>query len=101
MWVIAFFDLPVDTEEAKRAYRAFYGFHIDDGFTMLQYSVYGRPCPSSENAAVHYQRIVRHLPDDGEVRILMLTDKQFERMAIFRGKVRRATETGPRQLTFL
>ena len=101
MWVIAFFDVPVDTKAARKAYRLFHDALIDDGFDMLQYSVYGRPCPSSENADVHHQRIKCALPPDGEVRIMLLTDKQFERMTIYRGQIRGPTERQPEQLTFL
>jgi len=101
MWVLALFDLPVDTKAAKRAYREFHNFLLDDGFSMLQYSVYGRPCPTGENADVHHQRIKGMIPPDGEVRVMMLTDKQFERMTIYRGNLRPPTETMPEQLTFL
>ena len=101
LWVIALFDLPVDTKAARQAYREFRDLLLDDGFAMLQYSVYGRPCASSENAEVHHARITAFLPDDGEVRVLTLTDKQFERMAIYRGKLRGPTERAPEQLTFL
>ena len=100
MWVIAFFDVPVDTKAARKAYRLFHDALIDDGFDMLQYSVYGRPCPSSENADVHHQRIKCALPPDGEVRIITITDKQFERMRIFWGKMRKAVAPPPQQLEF-
>ena len=101
MWVIAFFDLPVDTKAARKAYREFHAALIDDGFDMMQYSVYCRPCPSGENAEVHHLRIKSFLPPDGEVRVLLSTDKQFERMAVYRGKIRGPTERQPEQLTFL
>ncbi len=61
---------------------------LRDGFTQMQYSVYARHCPSKENAEVHVLRIERHLPPDGEVRVVTITDKQFERMQIFWGKTR-------------
>jgi len=76
MWVVAMFDLPTDTKNARKAYTHFRKHLLDDGFTMLQYSVYARPCASKENAEVHVQRIERNLPPDGEVRILPITDKQ-------------------------
>ena len=38
------------------------------------------------------------LPPDGEVRLLTITDKQFERMRVFWGRKRKPTEPAPLQL---
>jgi CRISPR-associated protein Cas2 len=92
------FDLPVDTKQARRNYTLFRKFLLTDGFTLMQFSVYGRHCASEENADVHLKRIERHLPPDGEVRVLAVTDKQFERMRIFWGKIRRSPTLPPGQL---
>lgn len=98
MWVVAMFDLPVDTKKARRAYADFRKFLLKDGFTMMQFSVYIRHCASEENAAVHVQRVERSVPPDGEVRIITITDKQFERMRIFWGKMRKPPAPPPAQL---
>lgn len=100
MWLLAMFDLPTDTKKARKNYRLFRETLLNNGFLMLQYSVYGRHCASEENAAVHERRIIRSLPPDGEVRIVKLTDKQFERMKVFYGKIRKATEKAPEQISF-
>jgi len=92
------FDLPVTTKSARRAYTQFRKKLLQDGFSRLQYSVYVRHCASQENAEVHVGRIERSLPDDGEVRIITITDKQFERMDIFWGKRRKPPELPPQQL---
>ncbi len=93
------FDLPVDTRLARKHYAQFRKFLLTDGFHRLQYSIYGRHCSSEENAHVHVRRIEHRLPPDGEVRILTVTDKQFERMRIFWGKTRRPSPDSPSQLT--
>ena len=98
MWVLTMFDLPVDTKNARRAYTQFRKGLLKDGFSRLQYSVYARHCASEENADVHVQRVQASLPDDGEVRLLTITDKQFERMHVFWGKLRKPAEAPPRQL---
>lgn len=98
MWVLTMFDLPVDTKQARRAYTQFRKKLLQDGFTRLQYSVYVRHCASEENADVHAARVERTLPDDGEVRVICFTDKQYERMRVFWGKRRKPPETPPRQL---
>lgn len=98
MWILVMFDLPVDTKPARKQYARFRKRLLDDGFSQLQYSIYGRHCPSEENADVHLRRIERNLPPDGEVRVLMVTDKQFERMRVFWGKMRKSPEEPSRQM---
>lgn len=98
MWILTMFDLPVDTKEARHLYSKFRKHLLEDGFTMLQFSVYARHCASEDNAAVHILRVERNLPPDGEVRIITITDKQFERMRVFWGKVRGLPEEPSRQL---
>lgn len=98
MWVIVLFDLPTETKLARKNYSLFRKFLLNDGFKKLQFSVYCRPCPSKENLDVHVLRVERALPPDGEVRIIELTDKQFERMKIFWGNRRKTPERPPCQL---
>ncbi len=98
MWVIAMFDLPTDTKKARRAYTKFREGLLKDGFTKMQFSVYIRHCASEENANVHCERIRKILPEDGEVRILKITDKQFGRMIVYLGKRRKPAPSSPTQL---
>lgn len=100
VWTIVLFDLPTDSGEARRQYTLFRKFLLQDGFSMMQYSVYMRHHASEENAQVHTQRIKQHLPDDGEVRIVKITDKQFSRIEVFYGKRRKLIEKPPEQLQF-
>ena len=101
MWLLTMFDLPTDTKASRRAYTDFRKALLQDGFSMLQFSVYARHCPSEENAVVHENRVSLSLPPDGEVRLLVVTDKQFERMKIFYGKRRKVPEKAPEQISFL
>ncbi len=98
MWVLTMFDLPTDTKIARRQYTQFRKALLKDGFVMMQYSVYIRHCASRENATVHIQRVEAAVPSDGEVRVITITDKQFERMRIFWGKRRMPPEAPPAQL---
>ncbi len=99
MWLMVMFDLPTETTEDRRNYHHFHDFLLTDGFTMMQFSIYIRHCASEENALVHKQRIQASLPNGGEVRILTITDKQFERMSIFYGKIKRKPEKVPQQVS--
>ena len=98
MWVLAMFDLPTETKTARRAYAQFRKKLMKDGFAMMQYSVYIRHCASEENATVHTNRVESFIPDDGEVRVLTITDKQFQRMRVFWGKRRKPPEAPHAQL---
>lgn len=79
MWLIIFFDLPTRTKQQRKQYTTFRKILLKDGFQMLQYSVYARPCPSEENTDVHLHRIKKILPPEGHIRAIKFTDKQFER----------------------
>ena len=98
MWLVAMFDLPVDTKQARRHYALFRRELLKDGFSRMQFSVYMRHCASEENAAVHAERVERALPPDGEVRVMLITDKQFERMRVFWGRMRKPLPPAPRQM---
>lgn len=98
MWVIVLFDLPTDTKKARKQYALFRKKLLNDGFGMMQYSVYYRHCASDENARAHSERVRRALPNEGEIRILKITDKQFGKIEIYYGKKRQPTEMPPAQL---
>jgi CRISPR-associated protein Cas2 len=85
MWVFVFFDLPTETKRERKAANLFRKKLIDDGFTMFQFSIYLRHCPSRENAKVHTKRVKASLPKHGKVCILEITDKQFGNMELFHG----------------
>ena len=74
---------PTDTKQAKQHYARFRKHLLEDGFSMMQYSVYMRHCASEENAEVHIERVKAFLPPEGEVRIIKITDKQFGRIQVF------------------
>ena len=98
MWVMVMFDLPVDTKAARRHYSQFRKKLLADGFARVQYSVYCRHCASEENTCMHVGRVEAWIPPDGEVRVLSITDKQYERMRVFWGKRRQAPEKPAAQL---
>lgn len=78
--VICIFDLPVNTNNDKRAYRTFRKFLLKNGFEMLQYSVYIRTCPNRSFANKFYNRIKQNAPRKGDIQLLTITEKQFEAM---------------------
>lgn len=86
MWIICMFDLPTKTKTDRHAYSSFRKRLLIDGFIMMQYSVYTRHCSSAENAQTHIRKMSTVVPDEGEVRFLIVTDNQFERILTYQGK---------------
>jgi len=98
MWVLVFFDLPTETKKDIHNYALFRKSLKKDGFTMFQYSIYTRCCPSRENAEVHSKRVKRNLPPDGFVCIMCITDRQYGMIELFHGINRIEGESQPQQL---
>ena len=98
MWLVAMFDLPVTTKPARKAYAEFRRVLLNRGFTMLQYSVYARYCVSEEASETHRKYLAGALPDEGQVRLMAITDRQFGKMQVFYGKKRADAESPPDQL---
>lgn len=85
MRVICMFDLPVETDEEKRGYREVRKSLIKEGFIMMQYSVYIRTCPNRDYANRLQRRVQKIAPDKGNVRLLMITEKQYQDMILIIG----------------
>lgn len=98
MWLIAMFDLPVDTPKARKAYTRFRKALLKDGFIMLQFSVYGRFCASEDLAKIHRKTVRAAVPAHGQVRVLALTDHQYGKMEVYSGKIEVEPEQPMEQL---
>ncbi len=101
MWMFVFFDLPVGTKAERRAATRFRSFLKDDGFMMLQYSVYARVMRGEEAAEKHLARVTSHLPSKGSVRTLTVTERQFARMKLLVGKASKNEAIASQQLALL
>lgn len=98
MWLFVFFDLPVVLKKERKAATKFRKHLMEDGFTMMQYSVYSRHCPSAENADVHIKRVKDLVPEKGQVSILQITDKQYGNIINFWGAKEKPMPPTPQQL---
>lgn len=85
MRVLCMFDLPVETDVERRAYRTFRKNLIKEGFIMIQYSVYVRVCPNRDYARRLESRIQKFTPLEGNVRLLCVTEKQYTDMKLLVG----------------
>ena len=101
VWMFVFFDLPVGTKADRRWATKFRKFLKDDGFLMLQLSVYARVCRGEDAAEKHAQRVTKSLPPKGSVRTLQVTDKQYARMRLLLGEATFSEKKAPDQLVLL
>ena len=85
MRMICMFDLPIETEREKRIYRIFRKNLLKEGFVMMQYSVYIRTCPNRDYCKRLEKRIQKMAPEKGNVRLLMITEKQYLDMKLIVG----------------
>ena len=85
-----FFDLPVQTKAERREAARFRHFLLTDGYHMLQYSVYARVCNGMDAVAKHQARVRQNVPDNGAIRMLTITEKQYESIEILLGRLTEA-----------
>ncbi len=87
MRMIVFFDLPVKTKAQRRTATKFRNFLLKDGYFMVQFSVYCRICNGYDDVEKHKIRIRSNKPDNGSVRLLVITEKQYEKMELIIGNL--------------
>ena len=92
MRILVFFDLPVTTAANRREATRFRKFLLNDGYHMLQYSVYARVCNGMDAVEKHRARVKDNLPNNGAVRLLVITEKQFESIDTLVGPLTEAEE---------
>ena len=93
MRMLVFFDLPVGTKTERREATRFRNFLLKDGYHMLQFSVYARVCNGNDAVNKHRMRLRSNLPDNGSVRLLVITEKQYENVEILLGNLCQADES--------
>ena len=85
MRLFVFFDLPVSTKKDRKIATRFRKDLLNEGFTMLQFSVYCRICRGHDIVEREIRRIKAVLPPKGNIRILQVTDKQYGNMQFLVG----------------
>ena len=90
---MVFFDLPVKSARERREASRFRKFLLTDGYHMIQYSVYARVCNGMDAVNKHRNRLRSNLPDNGSVRLLVITEKQYESIEILLGRLTQADES--------
>ena len=104
-WILVMFDLPVMTDMERKTATKFRKFLLDDGYMMVNFSVYARACLNWEQMRKHVRRFEIVVPRSGNVRALFITDKQWKDALIVIGKDYTTSHTQkkptmPEQLAF-
>lgn len=85
MRLFVMFDLPTDTKGQRRQATQFRNSLIKRGFYMFQYSIYVKVCNNAEAAKLAEVSVERIIPDEGAVRTMIVTEKQYSNMNILLG----------------
>lgn len=101
LWLFVFFDLPVGTKAERRMATRFRNFLKDDGYMMIQWSVYARVCRGEEAVDKHIRRVTKSLPTKGSVRALPVTELQYARMRLLLGEAKKVEKVAPQQMVLL
>lgn len=97
MWMMVLFDLPVIEKEERKEASDFRNFLLDEGFSMAQFSVYYKLLSGKEAAESYLIKIRKNLPSCGKVDIIFITDKQYENIISYSGRVKKEKEKNANQ----
>lgn len=99
-WILVLFDLPVGTPDERRDASNFRKDLLKEGYIMVQFSVYARPCGTADRVETQVRRLKSYIPARGEVRGLLISDAQWGRMIIMRSQKKADAEKMPEQMMF-
>lgn len=85
--MLVFFDIPVKTKRQRRIATGFRNFLLKDGYHMVQFSVYARVCNGVDAVEKHRIRLKAALPENGSVRLMVVTEKQYEAIEVLVGNL--------------
>ncbi|AXK51605.1 CRISPR-associated endonuclease Cas2 [Spiroplasma alleghenense] len=86
MRMILFYDLPMNKKNLVKTYNQFRNKLLKEGFVLVQYSVYSKICINEESMNRLVSRIEKIKPSEGNIRAMIVTEKQYAKMIFFNGK---------------
>ena len=86
MRTIVFFDLPNVYAKDRRNYQLFRKFLVNEGFIMMQESVYSKIVLNTEQSSLLINRIRKNSPNKGIIEVLTITEKQYARIEFIIGE---------------
>lgn len=97
MWMIVLFDLPVVEEQERKEASQFRNFLLNNGFSMLQYSIYTKLFSGKDACEKYFKLIKENLPAKGKVDIITITDKQYGNIISYQS-TKKIQKNSPEQL---
>lgn len=85
MRLVLFFDLPMVTKSERKVYMQFRKYLIKNGYIMVQFSVYSKIFSNREAAVNHTKILKRNVPNQGQIRLMMVTETQYSRIEVIVG----------------
>lgn len=101
MRIIVFFDLPTETAKNRKDYTRFRKMLINDGFIMLQESVYTKLALNTTASNLVMNKIRKEVPKEGLVQALTITEKQFSSVETLIGAPKSITIDSTERLVIL
>lgn len=86
MRILVLYDLPVNTPKARKIYAMFRRFLLNDGYVMVQFSVYARLIHGLSSVDKHLSRLRQNAPSEGSIRCIIVTEKQYASMIVLTGE---------------
>ncbi len=101
MRIVVFFDLPIETSSEQCEYRRFRKFLLRNGFVMMQESVYSKIVLNGTVAAAVQEKVRKNKTSSGIIQMLIVTEKQFERMEVIVGDAQKTVLDSDERLVIL
>lgn len=86
MRTMVFFDLPNIYAKDKRNYLKFRNYLLNEGFIMMQESVYSKIVMNSQQSELLLDRLRKRAPKKGLIQVLTITEKQYSQIEYIIGE---------------
>lgn len=86
MRTIVFFDLPNIYAKDKKNYLLFRKFLLNEGFLMMQESVYSKIVLNNQQSIALIERLRHRAPKKGLIQVLTITEKQYSQIEYIIGE---------------
>ena len=83
--ITTFFIYHMTTKKEKRIYGQFRKIFNKKRYMMMQYSVYCKIFPNRDAAVEHVTILRKNVPNAGQIRLFMVTEKQYSKIEIIVG----------------
>lgn len=86
MRIIVMYDLPNNNYEENKQYTKFRKLLIKNGYIMMQFSIYSKCLNVKTKFNLELNKIKKFIPTEGNIRILQITERQYQDMIYLKGE---------------